>query len=80
MINDTTLKQIAAVKAMVNKGNHIWRPSWSWLYLRGAFGQKFIVNFATSAEPAGATPQNGSSRLLSAPYYRAARSDLQMTG
>jgi len=24
MMNDATLKQIAAVKAMVNKGNHIW--------------------------------------------------------
>jgi hypothetical protein len=24
MMNEATLKQIAAVKAMVNKGNHIW--------------------------------------------------------
>jgi hypothetical protein len=24
MMNDTMLKQIAAVKATVNKGNHIW--------------------------------------------------------
>jgi len=23
-MNDTTLKQMAAAKAMVNKGNHIW--------------------------------------------------------
>ena len=23
-MNDATLKQIAAVKAMVNKGNHVW--------------------------------------------------------
>jgi hypothetical protein len=24
-MNDATLKQIAAVKAMVNKGSHIWK-------------------------------------------------------
>jgi len=24
MMNDSTLRQIAAVKAMVNNGNHVW--------------------------------------------------------
>jgi hypothetical protein len=85
MMNDTTLKQIAAVKAMVNKGNHIWRPSWSWLYLRGAFGQESVINFATPAGPRGRNTTElllaiDEGRLLPVPYYRPARSDLQMTG
>ena len=29
-MNDTTLKQIAAVKAMVNKGNHVWTWNHIW--------------------------------------------------
>jgi hypothetical protein len=38
-MNDVTLKQIAAVKAIVSKGshvwiwNHIWRSSWDWFPL-----------------------------------------------
>src|SRR5712692_7377933 len=91
MMNDTTPKQIAAVKAMVNKGNHIWtwnhiwRPSSSWLYLRGAFGQKSVINFATLAGLGGRNTTElllaiNEERLLPAPYYRPAKSNLQMTG
>jgi hypothetical protein len=48
MMNEATLKQIAAVKAMVNKGNHRADDLLELgLNLRGAFGQKTAIDFAT---------------------------------
>jgi hypothetical protein len=75
----------------VNKGNHIWtwnhiwRPSWSWLYVRGAFGKKSVINLATPAGLGGRSTTElllaiDEERLLPAPHYRPARNDLQMTG